>query len=71
VRALLQAYDLLLTLSCRISFGKPWAHVYVDDLAVNALLDTRKEIGWHSMDELSLEESEQESKGMLAPRSFK
>jgi capsule biosynthesis phosphatase len=29
-----------------IHFGKPWAHVYVDDLAVNALKDTRREIGW-------------------------
>ncbi|KAJ2989776.1 hypothetical protein HDV02_004775, partial [Globomyces sp. JEL0801] len=29
-----------------IFFGKPWAHVYVDDLAVNAMLDTRRELGW-------------------------
>ncbi|KAH6713398.1 capsule biosynthesis phosphatase [Leptodontidium sp. MPI-SDFR-AT-0119] len=29
-----------------IHFGKPWADVYVDDLAVNANLDTMKEIGW-------------------------
>ncbi|PNS19649.1 Mannose-1-phosphate guanyltransferase [Sphaceloma murrayae] len=29
-----------------IFFGKPWAHIYVDDLAVNANLDTRKELGW-------------------------
>ena len=27
-------------------FGKPHADVYVDDLAVHALLDTAKEIGW-------------------------
>ncbi|CAL3967737.1 unnamed protein product [Diplocarpon coronariae] len=26
--------------------GHPWADVYVDDLAVNANLDTMKEIGW-------------------------
>ncbi|KAJ2992341.1 hypothetical protein HDV02_003141 [Globomyces sp. JEL0801] len=31
-----------------IFFGKPYAHVYVDDLAVNALLDTRRELGWLS-----------------------
>jgi capsule biosynthesis phosphatase len=29
-----------------LHFGKPWAHVYVDDLAVNAMVDTRAEIGW-------------------------
>jgi hypothetical protein len=29
-----------------IHFGKPWADVYVDDLAVNANMDTMKEIGW-------------------------
>ena len=33
-----------------IHFGKPWAHVYVDDLAVNALLDTEKELGWTQND---------------------
>jgi hypothetical protein len=27
-------------------FGKPHAHVYIDDLAVNALMDTRRELGW-------------------------
>lgn len=31
-----------------IHFGKPHADVYVDDLAVNALIDTAKEIGWAS-----------------------
>ncbi|KAM0324836.1 hypothetical protein ACHAQA_007802 [Verticillium albo-atrum] len=29
-----------------IQFGKPYADVYVDDLAVNANLDTMREIGW-------------------------
>ena len=29
-----------------IFFGKPWAHVYIDDLAVNANLDTLRETGW-------------------------
>ncbi|CZT52773.1 uncharacterized protein RSE6_14142 [Rhynchosporium secalis] len=29
-----------------IHFGKPWADIYVDDLAVHANLDTMKEIGW-------------------------
>jgi hypothetical protein len=29
-----------------INFGKPYADVYVDDLAVNANLDTMREIGW-------------------------
>ncbi|ETN41476.1 uncharacterized protein HMPREF1541_03412 [Cyphellophora europaea CBS 101466] len=33
-----------------VVFGKPYAHVYVDDLAVNANLDTRKEIGWLGVD---------------------
>ena len=27
-------------------FGKPYADVYVDDLAVHALIDTDKEVGW-------------------------
>ncbi|KAF5681378.1 capsule biosynthesis phosphatase [Fusarium denticulatum] len=29
-----------------INFGKPYADVYVDDLAVNANLDTARELGW-------------------------
>jgi len=33
-----------------IFFGKPYAHIYVDDLAVNANLDTRKELGWLAAD---------------------
>lgn len=31
-------------------FGKPYAHIYVDDLAVNANVDTRREIGWLAAD---------------------
>lgn len=31
-----------------LHFGKPWAHLYIDDLAVSALLDTGKEIGWYA-----------------------
>lgn len=29
-----------------IHFGKPYANVYIDDLAVHALIDTEKELGW-------------------------
>lgn len=29
-----------------IHFGKPYADVYIDDLAVNALVDTERELGW-------------------------
>ncbi|KAI3636081.1 hypothetical protein MIR68_005962 [Amoeboaphelidium protococcarum] len=29
-----------------LHFGKPYAHVYVDDLAVNAIIDTERELGW-------------------------
>ena len=29
-----------------LHFGKPHADIYVDDLAVNALVDTEKEVGW-------------------------
>ncbi|UNI15637.1 hypothetical protein JDV02_002151 [Purpureocillium takamizusanense] len=29
-----------------VYFGKPYADVYIDDLAVNANLDTTREIGW-------------------------
>lgn len=33
-----------------IFFGKPHADIYVDDLAVNANVDTRREIGWLATD---------------------
>jgi len=50
-----------------IHFGKPDADIYVDDLAVNALVDTEKEIGWY------LEDFRIEPKPKAAPvepRSF-
>ncbi|PVH80524.1 capsule biosynthesis phosphatase [Cadophora sp. DSE1049] len=67
-----------------IHFGKPWADVYVDDLAVNANLDTMKEIGWllDEADPSSLLEPEggmsrpitprpnQTTKAMVAARDF-
>lgn len=61
-----------------IFFGKPYADVYVDDLAVNANLDTMKEIGW-LLDEsdpsalLGPQETPDESAkkaGMIAARDF-
>lgn len=48
-----------------IFFGKPYAQVYVDDLAVNALLDTEKEVGWGQTDE-----STPKRKEMITPRHF-
>ncbi|KAJ3178844.1 hypothetical protein HDU85_005037 [Gaertneriomyces sp. JEL0708] len=45
-------------------FGKPYAHVYIDDLAVNARLDTHKELGWWTA------ERETVQKQMIAPRHF-
>ncbi|KAH7350599.1 capsule biosynthesis phosphatase [Rhexocercosporidium sp. MPI-PUGE-AT-0058] len=67
-----------------IHFGKPWADVYVDDLAVNANLDTMKEIGWllDEVDPSSLLEPagtvartttprpNQTTKAMIAARDF-
>ena len=32
-----------------ICFGKPYADIYVDDLAVNALLNVKKDLGWVSL----------------------
>jgi len=29
-----------------VHFGKPYADLYIDDLAVSALVDTEKEVGW-------------------------
>jgi hypothetical protein len=61
-----------------IHFGKPYADVYVDDLAVNANLDTMREIGWlleeHDPEALlgpdasSAEEAKRA--GMIAARDF-
>ena len=69
-----------------IFFGKPWADVYVDDLAVHANMDTRREIGWMAEDEeeddtrsesshishLSQVQQQKKSsaKGLVAPRAF-
>ncbi|KAM4060135.1 mobA-like NTP transferase domain-containing protein [Hirsutella rhossiliensis] len=60
-----------------IIFGKPYAHIYIDDLAVNANLDTMREIGWLLNGSTSLALSEPEvvheqavKKGMIAARDF-
>ena len=47
-----------------LHFGKPNADLYVDDLAVNALVDTEKEIGWACKTEAA------PLPGMIAARSF-
>jgi capsule biosynthesis phosphatase len=54
-----------------IYFGKPYADVYVDDLAVNALIDTEKELGWVLEPEKQLHKMNQEvSKfSLITPRS--
>ena len=44
-----------------IHFGKPHADVYVDDLAVNANIDTMREIGWLVDDQMVLSQPEAES----------
>eukprot|EP01116_Phalansterium_solitarium_P021646 TRINITY_DN6811_c0_g1_i2.p1 TRINITY_DN6811_c0_g1~~TRINITY_DN6811_c0_g1_i2.p1 ORF type:complete len:691 (-),score=232.11 TRINITY_DN6811_c0_g1_i2:164-2236(-) len=49
-----------------IHFGKPYADVYVDDLSVNALVDTEKEIGWV----LSATDSHVHVPGFVKPRHF-
>ncbi|KAH8814815.1 capsule biosynthesis phosphatase [Xylogone sp. PMI_703] len=54
-----------------IHFGKPWADIYVDDLAVNANLDTMREIGWLLEEpNLSAPGFEGNTKGMIAARDF-
>ncbi|KZZ88480.1 protein phosphatase 2A A subunit (ISS) [Moelleriella libera RCEF 2490] len=55
-----------------IHFGKPYADVYIDDLAVNANLDTIQEVGWlpdEPEDEASGVEAEKKV-GMVAARDF-
>ena len=49
-----------------LHFGKPNADLYVDDLAVNALVDTEKEIGWAC----KREEGAPVGRDMIAARSF-
>jgi hypothetical protein len=59
-----------------IFFGKPYANIYIDDLAVNANLDTFKELGWlaesdPSATENSLADVKNAKKaGIVASRSF-
>jgi len=51
-----------------IYFGKPYADVYVDDLAVSSLVDTEKEIGWDAGD---VEDPGANLKyNIIKPRSF-
>ena len=58
-------------------FGKPYADIYVDDLAVHALIDTVKEIGWCLKDkeETTTLDSDQtdpkkQEKAFIFPRHF-
>lgn len=52
-----------------IHFGKPYAHVYVDDLGVNALVDTMKELGWCLHDDEPVT-NPKPVPGFIFPRSF-
>lgn len=51
-------------------FGKPYADLYVDDLAVNALVDTEKEIGWSCKPPAGGAAAAAPSGGMIPARSF-
>lgn len=57
-----------------VFFGKPWAHVYVDDLAVNANLDTYRELGWLAESDIPTaklsENSNAKKAGIVASRNF-
>ncbi|KAF4509345.1 hypothetical protein G6O67_003523 [Ophiocordyceps sinensis] len=57
-----------------INFGKPFAHVYIDDLAVNSNLDTMREVGWLLDGSDSFDQSEPKEqelkKTMIAARDF-
>jgi len=61
-----------------IHFGKPYADVYVDDLAVNANLDTMREIGWlleepdpeALLGPLAADTDAAKKAGMMAARDF-
>lgn len=46
--------------------SQPYAHIYVDDLAVNARLDTSKELGWWRSEPEPLADKER----VVTPRSF-
>ena len=51
-------------------FGKPYADVYVDDLAVHSLIDTAKEIGWALNNGEESKAKENKAKGFVAARHF-
>lgn len=50
-----------------IHFGKPYADAYIDDLAINANIDTMREIGW-MLDDVVLSSNDRSS--MIAARDF-
>ncbi|KID80939.1 protein phosphatase 2A A subunit (ISS) [Metarhizium guizhouense ARSEF 977] len=52
-----------------IHFGKPYADVYIDDLAVNSNLDTIQEVGW-LLDDPDSSSHEVTKVGMVAARDF-
>ncbi|CAF4224398.1 unnamed protein product, partial [Adineta steineri] len=51
-------------------FGKPYADVYVDDLAIHALIDTTKEIGWSLDDTTHNIHNPKQVKGFISSRHF-
>ena len=51
-------------------FGKPYAHVYVDDSAIHALIDTAKEIGWSLNNEKSDYLTQKTIKGFISSRQY-
>jgi ribosomal protein S17E len=57
-----------------ILFGKPYADVYVDDLAVHANLDTYQELGWIAEDDIQenglADVKNAKKAGIVASRSF-
>ena len=63
-----------------LHFGKPYADVYIDDLAVNANLDTSREIGWYAENTEPTTSDEERAEagaisgpkktGMIAARDF-
>jgi hypothetical protein len=57
-----------------IFFGKPYADIYVDDLAVHANLDTYQELGWIAEDDVQenglADVKTAKKAGIIASRSF-
>ena len=53
-------------------FGKPYAHIYIDDLAVHSALDTEKEIGWGVGNESKYKMMSNDGKmiDFITPRTF-